>query len=152
MLPVMIPHHGGYALTRQIILSLMLFAVTALPAHATTNAVVTDLLSLCGTCEVLILGERHNQPESFALFLDLINAFADRGERVLVGLEVFTSKQAAMESMMRGEHPEGGLGLATMNAPHYQQMVEALGELDRQTPSHLTVLAIDGGDSKPAPS
>lgn len=108
------------------------------------KSVSTQILSLCGSCAVLILGERHQQPESLILFLDMAQQLIDRGEQILVGLEIPTVQQHALDTIIQKQEILPGLVPPFLDSPFYWGLLLALAELWQRASSRMAVVAIDG--------
>lgn len=93
------------------------------PAHPELAPVTTALLTLCGNCQVLVLGETHQKPESSVLFLDLVTQLIAQGERVLVGLEVSAAQQDALDAVLVGNRTPEGIAHPIIDSPSFQNML-----------------------------
>jgi hypothetical protein len=115
------------------------------PADAETSytTVTSKILALCDTCQVLILGETHQHPESPALFLDLVMSLIVRGNHILVGLEIPTARQEALDMVMAKQRTPAGLAPAMIDSPAYQAMLMTLARLHQAHGSRVAVVAID---------
>lgn len=129
----------------------LLAAGAPLGAHASTGATTDDTIrnlgeqiaAACQGASVVILGERHQESEGHALFLDLVDAFASRGDRLVVGLEIGSDRQADLEAAGVGPWPSDGLVPASIDSPSYRDLVRALLGLAARKGSRLKVRAID---------
>jgi hypothetical protein len=92
---------------------------------------------------VVIVGERHRHPSSHQLFLDFVRDTATRGERVLVGLEIPSDRQAALDTVLRGERSPEGLAHPIIDCPSYRALLVGLGELVRARGAQVEVRALD---------
>ncbi len=112
-------------------LALLFITLSSLRADADTSSpqVTSNLLALCGTCQVLVLGETHKQPESQALFFDLVKSLLLRGERILVGLEITAGKQDALDAVLAGRQTPEGLAPSMIDSPFYHTMLLALAQM-----------------------
>jgi hypothetical protein len=118
------------------------------PAHPELAPVTTDILTLCGDCQVLILGETHQKPESPVLFIDLMTHLIAKGERVLVGLEVSADQQDALDAVLVGNRTPEGIAHPIIDSPAFQNMLVELSMLNRIHGSFITLAAIDALDSE----
>jgi hypothetical protein len=126
------------------------FFMLALAANVQAERAATDvasqILSLCGACQVLLIGERHQQPESPPLFLDLVTRLVKRGERTLIGLEIPAARQDALDAMMAGARSPAGIAHPIIDSPAYQRLLLELSALQRDHGALVTVAAIDNFD------
>jgi len=125
----------------------MLALAINVQAERAATDVVSQILSLCGACKVLLIGERHRQPESPALFLDLATRLVKRGERTLIGLEIPAARQDALEAVMAGARSPAGVAHPIIDSPAYQHLLLELSALQRAHGALITVAAIDDLDS-----
>jgi hypothetical protein len=116
------------------------------PAHPELAPITADILTLCGNCQVLVLGETHQKPESPVLFIDLVTHLIAKGERVLVGLEVSADQQDALDAVMVGNRTPEGIAHPIIDSPAFQKMLVDLSELNRTHGLFITLAAIDARD------
>jgi len=95
---------------------------------------------------VTILGERHRTPAGHRLFLNLVEQLAKRGERVLVGLEIPSDRQSALNAALRGKRFPGDIAHPIIDCPSYRTLLAGLGDLTREQHLRLAVTAIDAPD------
>ncbi|MBI5013923.1 MAG: hypothetical protein HZB55_00330 [Deltaproteobacteria bacterium] len=107
------------------------------------DGVCGEIVSACSSAPVFILGERHREASSHALFLEVVNAFVARGERVLVGLEIGSDRQPYLDAAIRGTGSPDAVARPPIDSPSYRELVHALGGLARAPDSRVTVRAID---------
>ena len=94
-------------LTPCVILILWLLPASNVQAGISTPGTTSQVIALCDTCQVLVLGETHQKPESPVLFIDIVTHLIAKGERVLVGLEVSATQQDALYAVMEGKQTPG---------------------------------------------
>jgi hypothetical protein len=102
-----------------------------------------QIASVCAGASVVILGERHREPDSHALFLDLVNAFVSQGDRVFVGLEIGSDHQSDLEAAATGPWPSNDLVPPAIDSASYRDLVRALLRLAGRKDARVTVRAID---------
>ncbi len=98
-----------------------------------------ELSAVARSSRVVLLGERHGEPASHALFLALVRDAVAAGERVWVGLEIPGDRQEELDRAVAGERRGTALAHPLVDAPSYGALVRALGRLG----GALTVRAID---------
>jgi hypothetical protein len=98
---------------------------------------VEAVLAGHSAARVLLVGERHRKPASHAFFARLAEALADRGERILVALEVPWDREADLEAALGGAQSPP---FPVIDGPSYRDLLARLGGLrDRG----ITVAAVD---------
>jgi hypothetical protein len=102
-----------------------------------------EIATACVGAPVVILGERHREPRSHALFLDMVDAFLSRGERVVVGLEIGSDRQAELEAALQGLHPSVQVAHPLVDSTSYRELLRGLGRWAGRPDSPLKVRAID---------
>jgi hypothetical protein len=115
-------------LTRCVFLIFWLCPASNVQADVSTTSVSSQILSLCGTCQVLIIGERHQQPESPVLFISLVTQLIAQGECVLVGLEVSAAQQDALDAVMAGTRTPEGITHPIIDSPSFQKLLMDLSK------------------------
>ncbi len=116
------------------------------PAHPELAPITTAILTLCGDCQVLMIGETHQKPESPVLFIDLVTQLIAKGERVLVGLEVSAAQQDALDAVLVGKRTPEGLAHPIIDSPSFQKMLVELSVLYRTHGPLITLAAIYARD------
>jgi hypothetical protein len=142
-------HAGTSAILRLIpcvILILWLLPASNAQAGISTSSVILQVIALCDTCQVLILGETHQKPESPVLFVDLVTHLIAKGERVLVGLEVSADQQDALDAVLEGKRTPEGIAHPIIDSPTFQNLLVELSELYRTHGPFITLAAIDARD------
>ena len=112
-----------------VILILWLFLAPNVHAHHSIASVTLQVIALCGTCQVLILGEIHRKPESPMLFTNLVRRLVRKGKRVLVGLEISVAQQDALDAVMAGTRTPAGMAHPIIDSPYFQNMLIELSWL-----------------------
>jgi hypothetical protein len=116
------------------------------PAHPELAPITTAILTPCGNCQVLVLGETHQKPESPVLFIDLVTHLIAKGERVLVGLEVSADQQDALDAVMVGNRTPEGIAHPIIDSPAFQNLLVELSALYQTQGAFITIAAIDARD------
>lgn len=129
---------------------LMLALASNVQARGATTRVTSHILSLCGACQVLLIGERHRQPESPMLFIDLVTRLVRQGDRLVVGLEIPAAHQDALDAAMAGERTPAEIAHPLIDSSAYQHMLLELSALQRADGALVTMVAIDDLDSEMA--
>jgi len=139
-------HAGTSAIFRLIpccLLILWLVPASNAQASISTPSAALQVIALCNTCQVLILGETHQKPESPVLFIDLVTQLITKGERVLVGLEVSAAQQDVLDAVMIGQRSPEGITHPIIDSPSFQNLLVELSELYRAHGQFITIAAID---------
>ena len=118
------------------------------PAHPELAPVTTAILNLCDTCQVLVLGETHQKPESPVLFIDLVTQLIAKGERLLIGLEVSAAQQDALDTVLVGQRTPEGIAHPIIDPPAFQNLLVELSKLNRTHGPFITLAAIDARGSE----
>jgi hypothetical protein len=93
---------------------LCLYGCSVFPKSQTTpltkqtdsiSQIVSSIIELSEDSSVLILGEKHGNPESQKLTLALVNSLIYQGNKVFLGLEIPSSSQDDLERVLVGEEP-----------------------------------------------
>lgn len=127
-------------------LTLLVILLRSSLVHAddSTGPIVSQILSLCGACQLLVPGERHQQPESLSLFFDIVQQLIAQGERVLVGLEILTSQQSVLDAALKNQEIPPQLLHPIIDSRFYRNFLLALSRLQREAPLPIEIIAIDG--------
>jgi len=139
-------HAGTPAIFRLIpcfLLILLLLPISNAQAGISTPSVALQVIALCNTCQVLILGETHQKTESPVLFIDLVTQLITKGERVLVGLEVSATQQDVLDAVMTGQRSPEGITHPIIDSPSFQNLLVELSELYCAHGQFITIAAID---------
>jgi hypothetical protein len=138
-----------YRLVRMLccfIFFLMPLSTWGSPAHPELAPITTAILTLCGDCQVLVLGETHQKLESPVLFIDLVTHLIAQGERVLVGLEILADQQDALDAVLVGNRTPEGIAHPIIDSPAFQNMLVELSALSRTHEQLVTIAANDARD------
>jgi len=122
-------------------LLLALFGPSAAAAAPAFGAVAQAVAAGCRDATVVILGERHGEPESHALFLELVEALAESGARLLVALENPGDRIGDLRAALAGfPAPE----FPVVDGPSFRELLRTLGGAASR-PSILGIDAPTGG-------
>ena len=127
---------------------LMLALATPVQAEPAIADVASRILSLCGACQALLVGERHQQAESPALFIQLVARLVERGERIVVGLEIPATRQDALDAVVAGARGPAGIAHPIIDSPAFQRLLMDLAGLTQTYSGLVTVAAIDDTESQ----
>ncbi len=133
--------HGGRWWRPGLARAFVVWGVLAGPAAAATPA--ERVVEAAGPAHVVLVGERHRRPAGHRLFARVVAGYLDRGERVVAGLEIPADRQERLDAATAGTGPAGGVAPSVVDGPSYQALLGRLGELARQHPGRLEVLALD---------
>ncbi len=98
----------------------------------------SDLISLLNNHQVLILGEKHKQPESTKLLTDLVRQYTNSGKCLTVALEIASDQQAAID-----QGPISAIKIhPIIDHPGYRTMLSDLHDL-QHAGRCINILAID---------
>ncbi|SCZ64719.1 TraB/GumN family protein [Thiohalomonas denitrificans] len=112
-------------------------------AHSDLLAFPQPLLRLLQPSTVVVLGEKHRQPESPQFVTRLAEAYLHQGGCLAVALEITSDQQPTLERVLAGELPVGSIQVFQgIDHPPYRIMIERLANL-MQAGHCLTVHAID---------
>lgn len=128
--------------SRIILFFILFFSVAYFPSTTKATTPADAVISLSKDASVLILGERHRQPEGHDLFFEMISAVLKRGERVLVGLEIPFQLQSELEKAFSGEISFSNIANHVIESPSYIQMLEKLKALNTDS-QRLKIIAMD---------
>lgn len=117
--------------------ALLLAAVRPCWSADPVAAVAEALLALGQDARVLLVGERHREPSSHALFARLAQALAGRGERVLVALEIPWDREEDVRAALEGVDSPG---FPVIDSPSYRELLATLGRLGSRG---VSVRAVD---------
>ena len=105
------------------------------------NKLASEIISTCQDKELIVLGEKHRQPDSQALFLSLVRTLTAQGDSVFVGLEIPSERQDILNRFLAGEMLSPSELLSPLiNHSAYIDMLQELGAI---SPEKLTLRAID---------
>lgn len=122
---------------------------TAPPTKQTDGIrkIVSTIPEWSENSSVLILGERHGNPESQKLTVALVKDLVHRGKKVFLGLEIPSSYQDDLERVMSKQKPIFEEFISPIIDHHaYQEMLRELGMLQAKEPL-LHIRAIDAPPS-----
>ena len=69
------------------------------------SQIVSSIIELSEDSSVLILGEKHRNPESPKLTVALVNSLIHQGNKVFLGLEIPSTSQDDLERVLVGQEP-----------------------------------------------
>lgn len=114
----------------------------ATPTAPPEGALSTAIVARSSGAPVVILGEHHRRPGSHRLFLELVEDFVARGERIDVGLEIPADRQADLDAALQGAESCGGIAHPIIDCTSYHQLIRGLGKLVASG-APVTVTALD---------
>ncbi len=115
-------------------------ALRSSPSRSLSEAIV----AASEGARVIVLGERDREASGHGLFLELVRVLRDRGERVLVGLEISSSRQPALDKAVGGLRAYTGLAHPIIDGPSYRALLRGLGEMRASAAHRLGIAAVDG--------
>jgi len=117
-----------------------------LPAAALA-AVYDPILAQIKPGTITIIGETHKKVESVQLFENLALAVIQNRQCVVIGLEIASDQQAALDAVMQTRAAVDGIALwPAVDHPPYRRMIEHFAEHKRQGQC-IKVIAIDSAMS-----
>ncbi|MEW6487733.1 MAG: hypothetical protein AB1578_07450 [Thermodesulfobacteriota bacterium] len=120
-----------------LVAALLLAAVRPCWSADPVACVAEAVLARHQAARVILVGERHREPGSHALFARLAEALADRGERVLVALEIPWDRGADLGAALGGaDSPQ----FPVIDGPSYRELLARLGRLGDRG---VSVAAVD---------
>ena len=69
------------------------------------SQIVSSIIELSEDSSVLILGEKHGNPESQKLTVALVKSLINQGNKVFLGLEIPSTSQDDLERVLVGQKP-----------------------------------------------
>jgi len=119
-----------------------------LPAAALA-AVYDPILAQIKPGTITIIGETHKKVESVQLFESLALATIKNHQCVVIGLEIASDQQSALDAIMQGRAAVDEIALwPPIDHPPYRRMIEHFTEHKRQGQC-IRVVAIDSGVNNP---
>ena len=106
------------------------------------SQIVSFIIESSEDSSVLILGEKHGNPESQKLTVALVNSLIHQGDKVFLGLEISSSSQDDLERILAGEEPVCKEFISPIvDHPAYQEMLRELGMLQAKgVPLHIRAI------------
>jgi uncharacterized iron-regulated protein len=103
---------------------------------------VSSTIEWSGDSSVLILGEKHGNPESQKLTVALVNSLIHRGNKVFLGLEIPSSSQDDLERVLGGQEPVCQEFVSPIiDHPAYKKMLREQGMLKAKgVPLHIRAI------------
>lgn len=132
------PKDGYFPWRSPCLVALLLLAAVRTGWSADPSArVAEEVLARHPVARVLLVGERHREPLSHALFARLAEALADRGERVLVALEIPWDREPDLGAALGGADSPA---FPVVDGPSYRELLARLGGLGDRG---VSVAAVD---------
>lgn len=110
----------------------------SLSYSAPITAIIEDVSTLCKNKSIILLGERHQQPNSQKLFIQLVQHYIHNRNRVLVGLEIPADKQIELDNALAGGTDFSFIH-STIDHSAYRDMIHTLGTMK----GNVIIQAID---------
>lgn len=108
-------------------------------------AVYGPILERIKPGSITIIGENHKKVESVELFQNLVLDVIRNDQCVVIGLEIASDQQAALNAIMQGRASASDIALwPAIDYPTYRRMIETFAEFKRQGQC-ITLVAIDSG-------
>ena len=101
------------------------------------DKLASEIITICQDNELIILGEKHQQPNSQKLLLAIVKKWTDQNKNIFIGLEIPRDKQELLNSALTGTPLPAGTISSIIDHPAYREMIRTLGSLP------VTVKAID---------
>jgi hypothetical protein len=111
------------------------------------NQIVFSIIESSEDSSVLILGEKHRNPESHKLTETFVKSLIHRGNKVFLGVEIPSSSQDDLERVLVGQEPLCEEFISPIvDHPVYREMLRELGML-KVNGDPLHIRAIDAPPS-----
>jgi len=106
------------------------------------NQIVSSIIESSEDSSVLILGEKHRNPESHKLTEAFVKSLIHRGNKVFLGVEIPSSSQDDLERVLVGQEPVCQKFISPIvDHPSYQEMLRELGMLKAKgVPLHIRAI------------
>lgn len=127
--------------SRALLCAVALTFLAARPAEpvAPARELAEAFLATCGQTPVLLVGERHGEARSHAFFARVVELLADRGSRLLVGLEIPADREGDLRAALAGV---ASPPFPVVDGPSYREL---LGFLGNRAGTGVSVQALDAG-------
>jgi len=113
--------------------------LSSLSHSASITAITEDISTLCKDKTIVLLGERHQQPNSQKLFIQLVQHYLNNGKRVFVGLEIPADEKIELDNALFAGGTDFSFIPSTIDHTAYRDMIHTLGKMK----GRVTVQAID---------
>ncbi|MBW2036724.1 MAG: hypothetical protein JRI41_04500 [Deltaproteobacteria bacterium] len=106
------------------------------------SQIVSSIIELSEDSSVLILGEKHGNPESQKLTVALVKSLINQGNKVFLGLEIPSTSQDDLERVLVGQEPVCEEFISPIvDHPAYKEMLRELGMLKTKgVPLHIRAI------------
>ncbi|MEA3547385.1 MAG: ChaN family lipoprotein [Thermodesulfobacteriota bacterium] len=135
---------GVLNLLRIVFLVVLITAVAVVPFFlqpSIYDKLAAEIISTCQDSEVIILGEKHQHPDSQKLLLAIVNKWTNQNKNIFIGLEIPRNKQELLDSALTGSPLPAGTISTIIDHTAYREMIRKLESLP------VTVKAIDAAPS-----
>jgi hypothetical protein len=107
---------------------LQIVIVFILPSISFSATISEDIADLCQDNPIILLGEKHHQPDSQKLIIQVVQYYINKGAKVFLGLEIPSDKQTELNQTLAGGTDFSFIH-SIINHVGYEEMVHALGRM-----------------------